>query len=256
MNVNAEIVYARRVSFPTMGEPHVTELLADLKARAGLSMEALAKEMGRKYGSSIQRYFDKSAFTKKYLPLDIAQEFAGALVGKGDPPITEAEVLRLAGVAKATGPLKPRIKAPAKALPMVEVVELDVRAAGGFGTLEESPGETEVARWSMPRELIKGHTTASASALRIITVFGDSQTPDYMPGDRIMVDTADRTPSPPGTFIVWDGMALVVKRIELIPNSSPPTLRLISSNPLYRTYEIPFDQLQIQGRVIGKWQWR
>lgn len=70
-----------------------------------------------------------------------------------------------------------------------------------------------------------------------------------------MVDTQDRSPSPPGIFVVWDGFGLVVKRMEMVPYSDPPKVRLISRNREYSTLELPAEDVHINGRVFGKWLW-
>lgn len=141
--------------------------------------------------------------------------------------------------------------------PLMEAVvieELDIRAASGGGALKESEdGERVVAEWQMPGEFVRSHTSTPAERIKILPVTGDSNVPDFMPGDRVMVDTADRRPSPPGMFVLWDGIGLVMKRVEVIPNSQPISVRLISQNPLYQTYERPIADVHINGRVIGKW---
>lgn len=136
----------------------------------------------------------------------------------------------------------------------VFVTELDVRAEGGHG-LQVPEREKERGRWALPKDILEGRTTAPASGLRIITVYGTSMAPDYQPGDRVMVDTEDRLPSPAGTFALWDGFGLVIKYVEMIPYSDPPMVRLISVNKAFHTYEIPAADVTINGRVIGKWTW-
>lgn len=136
----------------------------------------------------------------------------------------------------------------------VEVVELDVRAAAGAG-LENGESPPEVAKWAVPRALVEGVTTALASRLRVITIYGDSMEPTLSPGTRVMVDTEDRVPSPPGIFVVFDGLGLVCKRVEFLPRSDPPSVRLMSDNPRYSAYECPLEEAHIQARVIGRWHW-
>jgi phage repressor protein C with HTH and peptisase S24 domain len=58
-----------------------------------------------------------------------------------------------------------------------------------------------------------------------------------------------RTPNPPGIFVVHDGMGLVAKRLEHVPNSDPPAVRIISDNPLYRPYEGTAEEINIIGRI-------
>lgn len=136
----------------------------------------------------------------------------------------------------------------------ITVDELDVRASGGYGIVHEvTEAEPVTNRWQMPRDILKAQTSAPASSLKIITVYGDSMAPDFMPGERVLVDTSDRRPSPPGVFVLWDGLALVIKRLEVLPGAQ--TIRIIPTNTHYATYEQPLADVQINGRVIGKWQW-
>lgn len=136
----------------------------------------------------------------------------------------------------------------------IEVVELDVRASAGAG-LESNDNQREVARWVVPRVLMEGITTASPKRIRVITIYGDSMEPTLAPGTRVMVDTEDCTPTPPGIFVVFDGLGLVCKRVEFLPRSDPPSVRLASDNPRYAAYECAIGEAHIQGRVIGRWQW-
>ncbi|MGH7091506.1 MAG: S24 family peptidase [Stellaceae bacterium] len=39
-----------------------------------------------------------------------------------------------------------------------------------------------------------------------MTIDGDSMEPLLSTGDRIMVDTSQRIPVPPGIFVIWDDM--------------------------------------------------
>ena len=69
-------------------------------------------------------------------------------------------------------------------------------------------------------------------------------------GDRLLIDNSDRDPVPPGTFAVWDDMGLVTKRIEHVPHSDPPRMRLKSANPEYDSYECLADEIRIVGRAV------
>jgi hypothetical protein len=137
--------------------------------------------------------------------------------------------------------------------------EYDVGASAGGGA--EPPelngnGETPIlAEWTMPDDIVRAHTTPGRR-LALIRVEGNSMEPDYHPGERVLVDLSRRRPSPPGEFVIWDGMGLVLKRVELVPNSEPKRIRLISINPGYTPYEVELDEHTIVARVIGKWQWR
>jgi phage repressor protein C with HTH and peptisase S24 domain len=136
---------------------------------------------------------------------------------------------------------------------MVPIVELDVRAGAGGGALNAE--ELETGYWQLPGELVRAVTTAPTTALKILTVYGDSMEPEFRPGQRVMVDTSDQMPSPPGVFVAWDGLATVIKRVEFVPHSDPPRVRFNSDNPRYQPYERTLEEAHIRGRVIGRWSW-
>lgn len=137
---------------------------------------------------------------------------------------------------------------------MANIEELDVRGAAGGGTMEESSAK-KIYDWQIPREMLRTATYATPDRLKIITVVGDSMQETFRPYERVMVDTSDTTPSPPGVFVVYDGLGLVVKRVEHVPHSDPPRVRISSDNPRYTPYERSVDEAYIQGRVLGRWQW-
>jgi len=64
--------------------------IAELRERSGLSMDELAKEMGYKGQSSIQRYLSPD-YDKGFRP-ELAARFKAALIGKGSPPITPRDL--------------------------------------------------------------------------------------------------------------------------------------------------------------------
>jgi hypothetical protein len=68
-------------------------------------------------------------------------------------------------------------------------------------------------------------------------------------GDAVLVDMTRQLPNPPGIFVLDDGMGLVAKRLEHIPNSDPPAVRVISDNKLYPEYERTAEEIRIIGRI-------
>jgi hypothetical protein len=118
---------------------------------------------------------------------------------------------------------------------MLRIDELDVRASAGGGLADG--GSSTVAEWQLPSEIVRSYTTAPAAELRIITVLGDSMEPTLMPAQRVLVDTGDRRPSPPGIFVVWDGLGLVVKRVQLLQQTDPPRVKITSTIKLRAFYD-------------------
>lgn len=137
------------------------------------------------------------------------------------------------------------------------VPEIDVSPQAGMGAVVSDIVEHQqpVDHWSFPRTLVSAFIS-DPSKLTIIRVAGDSMEPDYCAGDRILVDTGHTTPSPAGVYVLWDGLGVVLKRVEVVMGSEPKRLRIMSINPAYPAYELPLDDVRINGRVVGKWTWK
>lgn len=137
--------------------------------------------------------------------------------------------------------------------PLVEgfsaVSEIDVRASAGPGAINDGLEESK-GTWLFPDPVIRHEFRARAQDLHIVTIDGDSMEPLLSSGDRILVDTSQRVPVPPGIFVIWDGMGIVAKRIEHVPHSEPPKIVIKSINPEYQTYERDGEEVNIIGRVI------
>ena len=213
-----------------------------LRTRAGLSIREVAHALGMEHGSSYQHYEDR--FRKPHLPLDFVRRLI-PIFDKGG--VGAAELYALAGVDAAQRPLGDEA--------MLHIEELDVRAGAGAGAGLVGGNERVVAEWQVPNGIVRGYSTAPAHELRIISVMGDSMEPALLPGQRVLVDTGDKKPSPPGIFVVWDGLGLVVKRVQVIPHTDPARVRITSDNTKYDPYERTLDEAYIQGRVIGQWRW-
>ena len=69
-------------------------------------------------------------------------------------------------------------------------------------------------------------------------------------GDHLMVNIADTSPSPPGIFVLYDGVGIMAKRIELIPEAAPGQIRISSANTQYSAFQRHLDDIRIIGRVV------
>jgi DNA-binding XRE family transcriptional regulator len=142
----------------------------------------------------------------------------------------------------------------------ITVVEYDVRPSAGSGAdmpeLDANGEHPIVARWEMPRDYVASYIENPA-ALRIVRVAGDSMEPEYVAGERVIVDTSHRTPSPSGVYVLWDGFGLIIKRLDLVPGFRKPRMvRVMAINPDYAAFDVPLDEIRIAGRVVGKWVWK
>lgn len=130
----------------------------------------------------------------------------------------------------------------------VAIQSVKVRPSMGGGALidvEPAQGRDYHFRRAWIRDRLK----AAPSMLRVMSVEGDSMTPTLLDGDTVLVDMNQKSPKPPGVFVLNDGMGLVAKRLEYIPMSDPPRIRITSDNPQYSPYECLADEINIIGRV-------
>ena len=185
----------------------------------------------------------------KTLPED-AREALAAFLGVPE------ESLRPAKTESAAEPALPQVVAAASVSAIgggmpgfSQVPELDVRASAGHGAFHEGDEEIK-AVWMFPDAVIRHELRARSANLRIITIDGDSMEPLLASGDRVLVDTSQRVPAPPGIFVIWDGLGIVAKRIEHIPTAEPSRIVIKSVNPIYGDYERPTEEVNIIGRVI------
>ena len=131
----------------------------------------------------------------------------------------------------------------------VSITHAGVRPAMGGGAVVLEDHETPGRAYHFRRSWIKNDLKASPSQLRIMTVEGDSMEPTLQDGDTVLVDMTRRAPSPPGIFVLDDGMGLVAKRLQHVPNSDPPAVRVISDNRHYPEYERTAGEVHIVGRI-------
>jgi phage repressor protein C with HTH and peptisase S24 domain len=128
------------------------------------------------------------------------------------------------------------------------VPEVQINASAGGGTFTEQ--EKRGGNCYFPVLWLRHELHADAQDLRIISIDGDSMEPILEAGDKILVDTSRKTPSPPGVFVLFDGMGLVAKQLEPVPNTDPARVLIRSANTRYQEYERTVDEVSIVGRVV------
>lgn len=215
----------------------VSEALSQLRHRSGLSLGETARAMGKAGPSSIQRYF--LDYREPTIDLKIAREFCRAWVGRGSPPITEAEILVLAGVGPVpAGPaLETNVSSPLPA-PSPASMPLDVpvlgTAVGGSGAdFTLNNGVVDYAR--------RPPGVARNKAVFCVFVRGDSMEPRFEAGDLLYINPA--RPARNGDDVLvemhpdqqGEPGAAYIKRLE---GQTPTKLILRQFNPAKRI-EIP-----------------
>jgi hypothetical protein len=227
----------------------VSRRLKQLRTQANLSIRDIANALGMKYGSSYQHYEDR--YKRPFLPLDLVMKLIPVL-GKGG--IHPKDIYALGGV-DGSGELPTPSGQFLDSIQIedgrMRIEEIDLRTASALTGKSDKP----ITTWNLPNSFLQGYSNVSPKELRFVTVVGDSMEPILRTGQRLLVDTADRMPSPPGIFVLRDGNGLAINRVQIVPKSQPVRIKISCENAKYEAYESALDKADIQGRVIGQWRW-
>lgn len=171
-------------------------------------------------------------------------------------------ILKLAQIARALQvDISSLLGEQPLSIPLKRKIWMNMLDDGGYAnivniTMEKAPNGAVITRESkrtpylFSHELLRSHLGLNPHDLRMVYIRGDGMKPALIPGDAVLIDITRKHPSPPGIFVLFDGFTLIAKRLEMLPNVSPPTMRVISDNAQYATYECPIGELHIVGRVI------
>ncbi len=218
----------------------VSQHLTQLRARAGLTMAETARLMGKRGPSSIQRYFNN--YDDELLDVRIAHEFLEAFRGRGQPPITDADVLGLCGVGPASIPEPSGVPAAIVAAPDFSQMPLDVpvlgtAVGGSSGDFTFNNGVVDYVR--RPPGIARNRS--------VFCVFlrGDSMAPRLESGDLLYCNPS--RPARPGDDVLvelhpsapGEAGAAYVKRLDA---QTPTKLILRQYNPPKRI-EIPLARI-------------
>jgi transcriptional regulator with XRE-family HTH domain len=138
------------------------------------------------------------------------------------------------------------------------VPELDTRANTG-----STAGKRNVRRegrhtdpvlpeqWVFPATFMHEVLHSSVERLLVVQCEGDSMAPTIASGERVIIDTEHKTPSPDGLYAIRDALeSVVVRRLQVLRSSKPASVRVISDNPKNPSEEIPLTDLDVVGKVI------
>lgn len=136
---------------------------------------------------------------------------------------------------------------------MMTVEEIDLKEATPASF--KKGGRARARRlWSLPNDILASRTP-STSDIRIVEIKSDIMAPDIMSGDHVLLDLADRTPSPAGIFLLWDGAGFVPRRIEMKMGTRPQKVIVSARNTHYAAQELSLKDLALAGRILAKWNW-
>ena len=121
--------------------------------------------------------------------------------------------------------------------------------------LQEKENPEREDAWTMPADMMAGRTKGTPEQIKIFHIRDNTMAPDFQPGGHVLIDLSDRIPSPPGVFLVSDGIGHILRQCEIVPQSKPVSVRISAGNRSYEPYTAPLDKAGLVGRVIAKLQW-
>jgi transcriptional regulator with XRE-family HTH domain len=140
-----------------------------------------------------------------------------------------------------------------------QVPELDTRAGLGGGGVPAREVRKDGRHadplkpegWLFPQSFVREQLHTAASQLLVLDTTGDSMAPTIMSGERVIVDTGHKTPTPDGLYAIRDTFeSIVVKRLQVLRSSRPTRVNVISDNPNHPSEEILLSEMEIVGKVL------
>ena len=140
-----------------------------------------------------------------------------------------------------------------------QVPELDTRAGMGGGGVParevrkdgKHADPLKPEGWVFPPSFVREQLHTAAARLLVLDTTGDSMAPTLMSGDRVIVDTGHKTPTPDGLYAIRDAFeGIVVKRLQVVRSATKPRVKIISDNPNHAAEEVPLNELEIVGKVL------
>jgi transcriptional regulator with XRE-family HTH domain len=105
--------------------------------------------------------------------------------------------------------------------------------------------------WVFPANFVREQLQASPKQLLVVEAGGDSMAPTIMPGERVIVDTGHKTPSPDGLYAIRDSFDnVIIRRLQLLRAARPSRVKIISDNLKHAAEEVALSELEIVGKAL------
>lgn len=142
------------------------------------------------------------------------------------------------------------------------IPEIDGKLGAGSGSVGEViglpvggdsiSGHRVIGEWLFPQEFLRNEAKASPSQTIIMEIIGDSMTPTYLPGDRVIIDLSQNRMTSDTVYAISDGHSEPqIKRLQRVPFSDPPQVIIISDNQSLQNFTVDLERLTIIGRICG-----
>jgi transcriptional regulator with XRE-family HTH domain len=140
--------------------------------------------------------------------------------------------------------------------PSEQVPELASRSEADVPKLKKHKQGRHVDRinsegWFFPASFVSKQLQASAKHLLVVEAEGDSMAPTVMPGEKVIVHTGHKTPSPDGLYAIRDAFDnVIIRRLQLLRAAHSSRVKLISDNPRHAVEEVALSEVEIVGKVL------
>lgn len=142
------------------------------------------------------------------------------------------------------------------------IPELDLKVGAGAGVIgdiiglpvgaQQFSGHRVVSEWLIPEPYLRNEAKVAPATTIIAEIIGDSMTPTYQPGDRVIIDLSQDKMVSDTVYAISDGDSEPqIKRLQKVPFSDPAQVLIISDNPNLQTFTVELDRLTIIGRICG-----
>lgn len=143
------------------------------------------------------------------------------------------------------------------------VPEVDMKLGAGSGTVsgeilnvpvgkDAISAHPIIAEWVFPETYLRNELKVGVKSIIIEEIIGDSMSPTYLPGDKVIVDLAQNRLVSDTVYAISDGYSEPqIKRLQRVPFSNPAQVIIISDNPNLQKFTVELEQLRIIGRVAG-----
>jgi transcriptional regulator with XRE-family HTH domain len=137
-----------------------------------------------------------------------------------------------------------------------QVAELAPRSETNYSTLKKRRDGRHVDRiksegWIFPPSFVNNQLNTSAKQLVVVEAEGDSMAPTIMSGEKVIVDTGHKTPSPDGLYAIRDSFdKVVVRRLQPLRAAQLSRVKIISDNPKHAAEEVPLADVEVVGKVL------
>lgn len=123
----------------------------------------------------------------------------------------------------------------------------------GSKGMDEGPGAP--GEWSIPAMVTAAQAARDTDKnTRMFQVRDAAMEPEFKRGESVLVDMADRVPTPPGVFLVTDGFSSMLRHCEYTPRSNGTEIRISARQNDFQSQVLKAGDFLIIGRVVAKLQ--